>query len=240
MTAIAVVFTWLGPVVLAPIFNRFDPLPDGSSARADVVELGRRAGVDIGEVYRIDASRRGTSLNAYVDGIGSSKRVVLYDTLLADAEREELRSVVAHELGHVAGDDIRRGILYVAIVAPLGLLFVRELVGSIAGRTGIAPDSPAAVPAYVLAISVATLVLNIPGNQLSRDIERTADQFALDLTGDAVALIDLQRRLAEVNLSEPDPPGAFRFLFGTHPTTVERIGAALAFERTSDPRGGED
>ncbi len=128
VTAIAVVFTWLGPVVLAPIFNRFDPLPDGSSARADVVELGRRAGVEIGEVYRIDASRRGTSLNAYVDGIGSSKRVVLYDTLLADAEREELRSVVAHELGHVAGDDIRRGILYVAIVAPLGLLFVRELV----------------------------------------------------------------------------------------------------------------
>ena len=74
-----------------------------------MLELGREAGVDIGQVYRIDASRRSTALNAYVDGIGSTKRVVLYDNLLKRAARPELRSIVAHELGHVAHDDVPRG-----------------------------------------------------------------------------------------------------------------------------------
>ena len=183
-TGLAAVFTWIAPVVLSPIFNRFEPLPTGSQARADVLELGREAGVDIGEVYRIDASRRVTSLNAFVDGIGSTKRVVLYDNLLDQAERPELRSVVAHELGHVAHADIRRGLIFVAIVAPFGLLFARELSLAIARRRGIDPASPAAVPIYLLALFVAGFVLNIPGNQLSRKIEASADQFALELTDD--------------------------------------------------------
>ncbi|MFI5121765.1 MAG: M48 family metallopeptidase [Vicinamibacteria bacterium] len=227
-TGLAVVFTWIAPVVLAPIFNKFEPLPASSQARADVLELGREAGVEIGEVYRIDASRRVTSLNAFVDGIGSTKRVVLYDNLLDQAERPELRSVVAHELGHVAHDDIRRGLIFVAIVAPFGLLFTRELTLAIAGRRGVDPASPAAVPIYLLALTLAAFLLNIPGNQLSREVEASADEFALELTHDPQALIDLQVQLAKTNLSDPDPPSVFSAVFGTHPTTVQRIGAALA------------
>ena len=123
MIALAALVTWIGPVLLAPVFNEFDPLPEGSAARQEVLALAERAGVEIGEVYRIDASRRSTALNAYVDGIGSSKRVVLYDNLLESAQRPELRSIVAHELGHVAHHDIRRGLTFVALVAPFGLLF---------------------------------------------------------------------------------------------------------------------
>ncbi len=229
-TGLATVFVWIAPVVLAPIFNKFEPLPESSAARADVLALAGEAEVDVGEVYRIDASRRVTSLNAFVDGIGSSKRVVLYDNLLNQAERPALRSVVAHELGHVAHDDIRRGIVYVAIVAPFGLLFVRELALAIARRQGVAPASPAAVPIYLLAVSLTMFVLNIPGNQLSRNIEASADDFALQLTDDPEALIDLQTQLARTNLSDPDPPGWMSALFGTHPSTVDRIGAALAFK----------
>src|SRR5918996_1167809 len=95
--AFEVVFVWLAPVVLAPLFNRFEPLGDGK-ARSSVLELGRRAGVEIGEVYRVDASRRSTSLNAYVDGIGSTKRVVLYDNLLRGVERPGPRSAGSHRL----------------------------------------------------------------------------------------------------------------------------------------------
>jgi STE24 endopeptidase len=228
---IAVVFTWIAPVLLAPIFNRFEELPQGSRARADVLALGERAGVDIGEVYKIDASRRVTTLNAYVDGIGPTKRVVLYDNLLADAEREELNSVVAHELGHVAHDDIPNGLTFVAIVAPFGLLFVRELGTALARRGGADPSLPAAIPGYLLAIALATLVINVPGNQLSRKVEASADQFALELTDDPQALIDLQLRLAEANLTDPDPPDLATTLFATHPTALDRIGAALAYER---------
>ena len=146
VSGLAVVFVWIGPVVLAPIYNKFEPLPDSSRARADVLELGREAGVDIGQVYRIDASRRSTALNAYVDGIGSTKRVVLYDNLLKRAARPELRSIVAHELGHVAHDDVPRGILYVVLVTPLGLVFARELVLAITRRSGADPASPGGDP----------------------------------------------------------------------------------------------
>ncbi len=229
-TGIATLMVWIAPVVLAPIYNKFEPLPEDSPARADVLELADRAGVDVGEVYKIDASRRVTSLNAFVDGIGSTTRVVLYDNLLDQAERPELRSVVAHELGHVAHDDIGRGIAYVAIVAPFGLLFVREMGLAIAGRRGVDPGSPSAVPIYLLGITLASLSLGIAGNQLSRNIEASADDFALELTDDPRALIDLQLELARANLSDPDPPGWSSWLFGSHPPTVERIGAALSFE----------
>jgi STE24 endopeptidase len=233
---VATLVTWVGPVVLAPVFNKFEPLPEGSEARREVLELANRAGVEVGQVYKIDASRRSTALNAYVDGIGSSKRVVLYDNLLENAKLPELRSVVAHELGHVAHNDIRRGLIFVALVAPLGLLFSRELALAIARRSGADPRSPAAVPAYLLALSLAAFLLNIPGNQLSRKVEASADEFALELTNDPAALVDVQVQLARTNVSDPDPPALLSDLFGTHPSTVDRIGSALAY--SADSVGG--
>jgi STE24 endopeptidase len=236
--AVATVMVWLAPVVLAPLFNRFEPLPDSSRARADVLELGRRAGVDIGQVYRVDASRRVRSLNAYVDGIGPTKRVVLYDNLLRDAKRPELNSVVAHELGHVAHHDVPRGLAFLFVVAPLGLLFTRELGEAAAERAGFDPRSPAAVPAYALGLMLASLALGIVGNQLSRKIEASADTFALRLTDDPGALIQVQRRLAITNVINPDPPAALTALFASHPPTIDRIGAAVAFERESGGPAG--
>ena len=232
MVAIAAVFAWLAPVVLAPLFNRFSPLPAGSEARSEVLALGKRAGVDIGEVYRVDASRRVRSLNAYVGGLGSTKRVVLYDTLLERANRPELRSIVAHELGHVKHDDILRGLAFVALVAPLGLLFVAR-AGRSAWPRAPASDGrgPAALPAYALGLALASLVLGVVGNQLSRRVEASADTFALELTHDPSALIQVQRRLAIKNVADPDPPALVTALLGTHPSTVDRIGAALAYER---------
>ena len=92
--------------------------------RADVLDLAERAGVDVGEVYEVDASRRTTAANAYVTGIGRTKRVVLYDTLLKDFTPAETRLVVAHELGHVRYRDVPHGLLWLALVAPFGTLAV--------------------------------------------------------------------------------------------------------------------
>lgn len=236
VVAFEVVFAWLAPVVLAPLFNRFDPLPAGQ-ARSDVLELGRRAGVEIGEVYEVDASRRSTSLNAYVSGIGATKRVVLYDNLLDETERPALRSVVAHELAHVEHRDIPRGMLWVAVVAPLGLLFAGLLGQRLAARAGADPATPAALPAFALALSLTVFVLTVVSNQLSRDVEASADAFALELTDDPDGLIELQRRLAVTNLSDADPPGWTTLLFGTHPTTVERLGAAVAYRHSASESG---
>jgi STE24 endopeptidase len=231
VAAIATVFVWMAPVVLAPVFNKFTALPPDSPARKEVLSLARRAGVDIGQVYRVNASRRVRSLNAYVDGIGSTKRVVLYDNLLRRANRPELESIVAHELGHVKHDDVLRGLAFLIIVAPLGLLFAAELGAALAHRAGVDPRGPASLPAYFLGVAVAALVLGVPGNQLSRQVEASADTFALQLTHDPRALIEVQRRLAVSNISDPDPAGVVTALIGTHPTTMERIGAAVAYER---------
>ena len=140
--------------------------------------------------------------------------------------------MVAHELGHVANDDIRRGLAYVAIVAPFGLLFVRELgardgptPGHRPGESGGGPDLSARASPSRSSSST------FPATSSRARSRRRADKFALDLTHDPKALVELQVELARANISDPDPPGWFAALFGTHPTTVQRIGAALASER---------
>jgi STE24 endopeptidase len=109
------------------------------------------------------------------------------------------------------------------------------MAGGIAGRRGAAPGTPAYLPAFALAIAVTSFVINIAGNQLSRAVEGRADTFSLELTDDPRGMIELQEQLADRNLSDPDPPGAFTFLFGTHPPAVDRIGAALAWEQGERP-----
>jgi STE24 endopeptidase len=230
----AAFFTWIAPVVLAPLFNRFEALPPGQ-VRSDVLELARKAGVDVGQVYEVDASRRTTAINAYVNGIGSSKRVVLYDTLIEDLNRGERDSVVAHELGHVKGNDIQRGLLFVGLVTPLALIFASGASRAVAGRRGVELGQPASLPALALAIGVTSFVIGIAGNQLSRAVEAKADTFALQLTDDPKGMIELQQQLADRNLADPDPPAAFTFLFGTHPPAVDRIGAAVAWQRGERP-----
>ena len=230
----AAVFTWLAPVVLDPVFNKFERLEPGN-ARDDVVELGDRAGIEIGEVYRVDASRRSTAINAYVNGLGPSKRVVLYDTLLNDLDRGERRSVIAHELAHVKGRDIQRGLLFLAIVAPLGLLAASGISGGIARRWGGEPGRPSSLPALAIGIAAVSFVIGVAGNQLSRGVEARADTYALELTDDPQGLLELQQRLAVRNVSDPDPPELVGFLLRTHPTTMERIGAALAWGQGRRP-----
>jgi STE24 endopeptidase len=225
VVAFGVAMTYAGPVVLDPIFNRFTPLPPGQT-RSDVLELAREAGVDVGEVYEVDASRRTTGANAYVTGLGRTKRVVLYDTLLEGFERQEVRLVVAHELGHVRHRDVPNGLLYLAVVAPAGMLAASLLARRLA-RDEL--DGPAALAPIALAVVVLSTGITAISNQLSRQIEARSDSYALELTDAPQPFIDFERRITLRNVSEPDPPDWASLLFGSHPTTLERIGAAVAF-----------
>lgn len=230
--AAAAVTLYLQPVLIDPLFNRFDPLPRGQ-LRADVMRLAERAGVYVGEVYRVDASRRTTAINAYVTGLGETKRVVLYDNLIEDFPRGQVLSVVAHELSHVENRDVPRALLWVAIVAPAGLLLVQRLAERLAGGElgGPARPGPRALPAVVLAFVLVSFALGSAGTVLSRQVEARADAFALRLTDDPESFVDLSRSLAIRNLGDPDPPRLYHLLFGTHPTTVERIGYGVAYGR---------
>jgi STE24 endopeptidase len=222
-TGAAVVFA--GPVLLDPMFNRFTPLPDGD-ARRDVLELARRAGVEVGEVYVVDASRRTTAANAYVTGLGATKRVVLFDTLLDRFDRDEVRVVVAHELGHVRHRDVMRGLAFTAIVAPAATRAVARVTAASGRRPGAE-----VVPALALAIRIVGAPLALVATRLSRAIEARTDAFSLRIAEAPGAFVSFQRGIALRNLADPDPPRWLRVLMGTHPSTVERIGIAKAYER---------
>ena len=228
------VFTiWLYPVVIDPLFNDFEKLPPGQ-VRQDVLELAGEAGVDVGEVYRVDASRRTTAANAYVGGLGQSKRVVLYDNLLSGFPRDQVRLVVAHELGHQKNNDLPKGLLWLALVAPAGTFLAQRLAERFGRRYGMedpgVKPGPVVIPAIALAVTLVSLGLGAASNVLSRQVEARADAFALDLTGNPASFVQFERRIALRNISDPDPPQLLHVLFGTHPTIEERIGFGEAWE----------
>ena len=235
VVAFGVIVTYAGPVVLDPLFNTFKRLPDGQT-RSDVLTLARRAGVDVGQVYEIDASRRTSAANAYVNGLGHTKRVVLYDNLLKEFTPAELRLVVAHELGHVRHRDVPRGLLYLLIVAPFGMFAVARLGERLApeGSAG----TPLALPGVLLAVALVSTVIQVESNQLSRAVERSADGFALELTRRRRRRRSRSSAGSRSRTSRtPTRPAWVTFLLGTHPPTIERIGQAEAAARASSREG---
>ena len=232
--AYGVVTIWLYPILIDPLFNKFEKLQPGQ-LRTDVMQLADRAGVDVGEVYRVDASRRTTAANAYVIGLGNSKRVVLYDNLIEGFPRDEVRVVVAHELGHQKHNDLLRGLAWLALVAPAGTFLTQALAERLGRREGLgdprARPGPSALPAIALAIALVGFGLGVASNALSRPVEARADSFALDLTRDPDAFVQFERRITNRNIGDPDRPKLYHLLLDTHPTTVERIGSGVAWKQ---------
>jgi STE24 endopeptidase len=213
----------LAPVALDPLFNDFTPLPEGE-LRRDVLGLAQAAGVRVGEVFSVDASRRTTAANAYVTGLGPTKRVVLFDTLLDRYSRSEVLAVVAHELAHVRHRDVARSVAYAAIVAGPTMLASQRLSAVL----GPGLSGARAIPARALAALLVAAPTGLLGNRLSRAVERRADAFALRLAPDPAAFVSFERAIALQNVADVDPPHWVTSVLSTHPSTAERIGMASA------------
>jgi STE24 endopeptidase len=221
----------LAPVVLDPIFNDFTPLPEGE-LRSDVLKLASAAGVEVGEIYEVDASRRTTGANAYVTGLGPTKRVVLFDTLTGRFTRDEIRVVVAHELSHVRHRDVLRGVGYAAIVSPAAALAVQRVSWSLSP----ARATPAALPTVALAAALVAAPTGLIGNRLSRALERRADEYSLKLSDAPDAFVSFERAIAIQNVADLHPPRLVSKMLATHPPTLERIGAAVSYaQRAARP-----
>jgi STE24 endopeptidase len=220
-----------GPVLLEPLFSRFAPLGDEDLA-ASLRRLASEAGVPVERVLVADASRRTTRQNAYVSGLGRTRRLVLYDTLLADGSGRELRLVLAHELGHRRARHLGKGIALgaagaVALVLLLwGLLRWPWLLAAL-GAYG--PGDPRSAP-FVLLLGACLQLAGAPaGAAVSRRWEREADRLSLELTNDPEAFEQAHRRLARANLADLDPPRLAYLTLFSHPTPAERIAAARTF-----------
>jgi Zn-dependent protease with chaperone function len=209
------------PLLVEPLFNNFRSLPDGP-LRTRILALADQEHVPVDDVLVADASRRTTTLNAYVSGYGSSRRVVVYDNLLDDESEREVLAVVAHELGHARHDDVLTGSLLGAAGALLGV----GLLGLLVPGAG----DPRRVPRILALVALATFLASPVQNGISRRIETRADVDSLRTTRDPQAFIQLQKDLATTSLADPTPYSLSQFWFGSHPTTLQRIALAERIE----------
>jgi len=223
-----VVETFLWPVVLAPLFNRFEPLKEGP-VKSMVVDLSQRAGLEVKEVWVMDASRRTTKANAYFTGLGKTKKIVLYDNLLRDYSPEEVEAVVAHEMAHWKKGHIVKGLLWGMVG---GFIFFILLYGilRLTAPGEIVPGQP--YPPHLLVVilvfvQLISFLAQPVGNALSRRQEAEADRVALELTGNRRAMVELHVDLARRNLQEIAPHTFIEWLTYSHPAPWRRIEGAL-------------
>jgi STE24 endopeptidase len=234
---LVVLLSFVLPVLVEPIFNKFTPMAAGPQ-RSQLMTLAERDGVPVRDVLVADASRRTRAVNAYVSGFGPTRRIVVYDTLLTEATPDEVAGVVAHELGHAKDNDVLTGTLLGALQAAAGVIAL-YLLGSWTGllrmagleQGGSGIGDPRAIGLLVAVATLAGLVSGPAQALVSRRVEARADAHAMALTGDPASFEAMQRRLATVNLSDPDPPTWEYLMSASHPSTVERMAAARAYAR---------
>jgi len=224
-----VAFGFLWPVLVAPIFNKFTPLEDESLATR-IHEVAERAGLNISGVFVADASRRSTVTNAYVAGLGRTRRVVLFDTIL-EWPREPIEQVVAHELGHWRYAHLRRK-LPILIGAQLVMFLVAWAVlrwDPILDWANVeSVEDPAALPLFLLVFPASFLLTGLATAWLSRADEREADLHALEVLERPEAMIEVFRRLASDHKADVDPSW-FRRVQAQHPPLAERMAMAAAW-----------
>jgi STE24 endopeptidase len=231
-SVLTILFAFLWPILIAPLFNTFTPLEEGP-LRGRVVELAAEAGVALDDVLVADASKRTTAENAYVAGLGSSKRMVLYDTLLEGGDADETAYVAAHELGHDAHDHIWKfvALTSAALLVGFGALWwlSRTSVWEWSQASGI--GDARALPLLALFSLVAGFLFLPVQNLVSRSFERSADRVAIELTEDPVTAVKVYRRLAFSNLADLRPPRIAVWTLFSHPPIPERIENVLDASR---------
>ena len=223
---VIVVMANLAPIVLLPVFYRFKPL-DREALRDRLLRLAERAGARVVGVYEWSLGDRTRKANAALTGLGSTRRIIVSDTLLAEYSDDEIEVILAHELAHHVHGDIWKGIAFevALILAGFGLAdVVLRAFAPVLGLRG--PADIAGLPLLLLAAGGVSLLLVPAANALSRRHERQADRFAIALTGNRTAFVSAMRRLGAQNLAEESPSRLVRALFYTHPPIAERIAMA--------------
>lgn len=224
--AFGLLMTVLSPYLIEPLFYRMEPL-DVAGLRDGIHSLTERAGVHIGRVLKVDASRRSSHSNAYFTGIGRQKRVVLFDTLLAQMTEPQILAVLAHELGHWKKQHVLTRMIAMQVLL-FGFAYLGSLLAPSAGLPLLLGLSAASFPARITILAVAASLLMFPLTPLfsawSRRDEREADQFAVELHGAPLDLAAALSKLGTENLSNLHPHPLYAAFYYSHPPLAERIG----------------
>ncbi len=229
--------SWIGPTVLIPIFYKQSRLKDAALQRR-LESFVRRCGTQVQGIFELNLSKTTRKANACLCGLGTTRRVLVSDTLLDSYPPEEIEVVLAHEMGHHQLYHIGILIAVSTLAAGLSCFWVDQMVrrwAPIFRLTGL--NDLAALPFIALGLFVIGLLLMPITQGISRYLENQADRFALKKTGNPTAFIATMRRLAEQNLAEMDPPRWVEWLLYDHPPIRKRIALAQNFSGATGKRG---
>jgi STE24 endopeptidase len=222
----------LAPVVLFPIFYKFEPL-DNEDLRRRLVQLGERAGTRVRGVYRWKLSEKSKKANAALTGLGSTRRIILADTLLDNYAPEEIEAVLAHELGHHVHKHILKSILVQAGITLFGFWVANFVLHLAVDRHMFEELSDFAnLPLLAITATVISLLLMPALNAYSRFNERQADRYAFESIANVEPFISSMNKLARQNLAERTPSKWVELLFHSHPAISRRVAAAEEWNRT--------
>jgi Zn-dependent protease with chaperone function len=249
---IAVFLVFLQPLVVDPLFHKFEPLQSKDPAlTASLEQMVHRAGQDIPpeRMFWMNAAEKTTELNAYVTGLGASKRIVVWNTTIAKMTTPQIVFVAGHEMGHYVLNHIWKGLAFAAVALFVIFWLGSKLVGGLLSRSGAkwgirGLDDWASFPALLLLLTILTFVANPIFNAFSRTQEYQADQYGLEVThgltpdSGQVAAQGFQV-LGEVDLSDPDPNPIDIFMFYSHPSIPDRIRFALTYDPWANGGTGE-
>jgi STE24 endopeptidase len=232
--------TAAGPVLLLPLLHGSRPL-DREVLRHRLERLSRRAGVPVLSVHEVPLGERTRRASAALVGAGTTRRILLSDTLLAGYSDDEIEVVMAHEIGHHVHRHMLKASAVELILLLAGFRLAAAALDAYWRWLGLAsPADPAGMPLVVLAVGGVLVAATPLVNACSRSHERSADQFALETASEPAAFIQAVRRMAAQNLAEDRPSSAAFLFFHTHPTAEERIAAArdvLAGQRREEKAG---
>ena len=228
---------WLYPVVIAPIFNKFEPVRD-DALRDALVDLMARAGLATEGIYQMDAGKRSRHTNAYFTGLGKSKRIILYDTLILSHAPAEIVAVLAHEIGHWK----RRHVLKQLMAMELISLAVFFLVSRLVEWPLLYFTFGFSTPLSYVGLLLAAAVLGPVGffftplsAMVQRKYEREADDFALALTGTGEPLCTALKRLAKDNLANLHPHPFYAWFYYSHPILTSRVARLQVSDKEKQP-----
>ena len=219
----AVVISTLAPVVIMPLFHKFEPLQEGELTRA-VRSMMEEAGINVVGVFKWGLEAKTNTANAAFAGLGRTKRIILGDTLLAGYSQEEILAILAHEVGHYRNRDTLRLMLTSSVLALAGFYIAHLCLTKLSGMLGFdAIYDIGAAPLFIFCLFIFSLVSMPVANMHSRRREFAADAYAIDKTGSPHALISALEKLADQNLSNKEPAAWAEWLLHSHPSISRRI-----------------
>lgn len=222
------------PIVIAPLYNDFYPLKD-KELETEILELASQADIPAHHVFEVNMAEKTNALNAYVTGIGSNARIVLWDTTLNRLSNEQILFIMAHEMAHYVEKHIYIGIGISLLFSLVGLYCIHRIMNGVIHRYGeslkvSAVSDLRSLPLFLMIMSVLIFISSPIDNTISRYQETRADRYAIELTKDTEAGIATFQELTRSGLSQVNPPFLVKFFRYAHPTMLERISTLEEYE----------